>query len=129
MVRMAGHIAGLVLATTMAVAAASCSAIAEPGHDTSIDAAAAKLFAARLGAMRGPVESIPRPLHHHDAMTTRSVRPAGMHTGPPAPLPTLPAFSGPVFVLIGEPVARPMPDRPVRIVYGGQFFGLAADRW
>jgi hypothetical protein len=111
-----------VMAATLV--AGTATAASGPRHDASIDQAAAERIALRMGTMRGSIEPGASPVTTPDAMPTHSVQ-----SSSPAILPALVPFSGPAFALFHEPIARPLPDRQVRIVYGGSLIVAAAEGW
>lgn len=118
-----------VLAATAGVAGAT-NAAAQDHATAARDGVATEQLVARLGDMRGTIKPAHRGLGDHDRRATRSVP-----TGPERRTALLPVleplqpFSGPLFVLVGEPVARPMPDRPVRVVYQGTILAGDGERW
>ncbi|MCR9123635.1 MAG: hypothetical protein NXH91_15325 [Phyllobacteriaceae bacterium] len=107
----------MLLAGTTALAAG-------PRYDASIDRAAAEQVALRMGAIRGSIATDARLPAKPDAMQTHSVQ-----SSAPSILPALVPFSGPIFALFHEPIARPMPERRVRIVYGGSLIVASAQGW
>lgn len=95
-----------------------------------LDGVATERLVARLGDMRGAIGPVTDRFGDHDRTATHSVP---TDTSPRTTLvpvlePVAP-FSGPLFVLIGEPIARAMPDRPVRIVYQGTVLADNGERW
>lgn len=110
--------------TAAALFAGTATAVSGPLLDRSIDQAAAERIALRMGTMRGSIGPGASPVKTPDAMPTHSVQ-----SSAPAILPALVPFSGPAFALFHEPIARPMPERQVRIVYGGSLIVAFAQGW
>jgi len=114
----------LIAVMATALIAGTATAASGPALDLSIDQAAAERIALRMGTMRGSIAPNAAPATAPDWMHTHSV-----DTSAPTILPTLAPFSGPAFALFHEPIARPMPERQVRIVYGGSLIVAAAQGW
>ncbi|QBK29960.1 hypothetical protein [Roseitalea porphyridii] len=95
-----------------------------------LDGAATERLVARLGDMRGAIKPVTDRFGDHDRTATHSVpTDTSARTALLPELEPMAPFSGPLFLLIGEPVARPMPDRPVRIVYQGTVLADNGERW
>ncbi|MBO6639455.1 MAG: hypothetical protein JJ920_11130 [Roseitalea sp.] len=104
--------------------AGTIPAASGPRHDAAIDRGAAEQVAQRMGTIRGSMDLDAALVTATDVFHTHSVEHAT-----PTVLPALTPFSGPAFALFHEPVARQIPDRPVRIVYGGSLLVAATQDW
>jgi len=118
-----------VLAATAGVAGAT-NAAAQDHATAARDGVATERLVARLGDMRGAIGPVTDRFGDHDRTATHSVpTDTSTRTALLPELEPMAPFSGPLFALIGEPIARPMPDRPVRIVYQGTVLADNGERW
>lgn len=117
------------VAAAIAIAAVPRPTTAEPGLNASTGQEAATQISARLGDMRGAIGPETQPALMDDRSMAQSVTGSIATSAVVAVLPRLPAFAGPISELTGAPDQQVMRNRPVRIVYGGQFFGADADHW